>query len=317
MGISAPATVASRRRVASESAIVALIVFLIALVGIGIGQAAVWTSAPASPGSTTVVTNPPTTKSTTETETASTPTPSVGNKQSQETVTGGEVTTTVTPTEDTSFFGRVFANPASVLLLQALVALLVGFLFGAVWQRVRLGEYGITLGPVALPSLSPISEDVAAPVVAPITAEDVRRTGIPVLPVKEPAERWWHNIPTIDVSDSTLKQQRIGMEAATRELAFIRQVPAWGLFRDVVWALLDNAMPPEIFSSQFGAGLIGLVDLGDRVLENAPVEDSARILLAAANNHALNVIFSYLPPAGWSDQGPPTDPNQAELSTDA
>jgi hypothetical protein len=70
---------------------------------------------------------------------------------------------------DRSLLARAFEGGSASVIFRILIAVGVAFLAGAVVQRVMLGEYGFTIGPLSLPTLTPVSVEQAKEVIDLIT----------------------------------------------------------------------------------------------------------------------------------------------------
>ncbi|SEA40397.1 hypothetical protein [Leifsonia sp. 21MFCrub1.1] len=295
--MSPPENEHQRRQQATREAFgVAIGAFILAALLLIIGYATTWSPDGATSTTTTVVTKEPTTTNTNETKSDSTPSPAPTSKtDGEQTTTPGQETTVVTTDGDQSFLGQLFRNPATTLLLQLLAALAFAFLAGAAWQRIRLGYYGIQIGSLSIQEI-PIDEKATEQLRDTIHAEDVQT--ILEVDIIEPRPRWWYLVPD-EIDIDALKLERIAVEAGTRDLAQSRGLEQQIEYTPMVWDLLDQRREGQsMFSAQFGAGLIRLVSIGDRLIAGAAIDDDARIDLADANRHALDVLFSYLPPAG-------------------
>lgn len=187
---------------------------------------------------------------------------------------------------DTSGFGRLLAAPGSQLLLSVGFVLLAAFLVGAFAQRVLLGEYALSVGPIEIPALAPISAAEATSAVAKITQSPTLQVAFRRVPGQVSAARH----PQFEsIEDPRLKflSIRTELEDRLRDLA-----QAVGIDRDVrLNRLVDRLRLEQLFDDGAAAGLKQLLEIGGRVAQGAEVADdvvtsiegeAARLLYALA-----------------------------------
>ncbi|MFF1632261.1 hypothetical protein [Leifsonia sp. NPDC058248] len=292
-----------RDRATKEAFWVALSVLIVAVVLLFAGQ--VWAHLSGAAGgytaSVTRVETPQSTKTTEKDEIVTGSTPSHTTSKTTERQSGSTIKTTEAPAKDTSFLGRVFANPVSTWVLQALLALLLAFLAGAAWQRFRLGEYGFTMAGLVVPSLPEIPSGETKAVKDEIDEDETHLRGILDLTVYR-RPRWWSMPPQADDAVQVLKLQRISLEAALRELALVKQLNPQKPLATLVGELSAPNSPTQTFAVEFGVSILKLTALGDRLIGGAGISDAASVSLRAANDTAIHLLFVLLPadppPAG-------------------
>lgn len=178
--------------------------------------------------------------------------------------------------------GRAFGGGAAPVLFQLLLAGLAAFAAGALVQRVWLGEYGITVGPVSLPSLTPVSEEAASAAVDLITESPE------FAQILHPGPRGPQPFPqfqTIDDDHLSLLSIRIELEERLRELAATA-----GLDRDIALSKLPTRLAHEgVFDEQAARGLRSLIDIGDRIAAGAKVDTEAATKL---RDRAYDVLYA-------------------------
>lgn len=210
-------------------------------------------------------------------------------KITSETDKDGAVTKTTkssevtTPGPDTSLFGRTMDTGASPLLIQLLVAGLAAFAAGAVVQRVWLGEYGITVGPVSLPALPPVSQEAAT------TAVDLITESPEFAEILAPGIRYPAPIPQF----YAIKDERLALISIRAELEQRLRSLALAVHLDgeiEVNRLPDRLIGAGVLQTEAGAGLRSLLDIGDRIVDGADVEPSAAQRIRNAATDVLYVI---------------------------
>jgi hypothetical protein len=285
-----------RDRATKEAFWVALSVLIVAVVLLFAGQ--VWAQLSGAAGgytaSVTRVETPQSTKTTEKDEIVTGSTPSHTMSKTTERASGSTVKTTESPAKDTSFIGRVFANPVSTWVLQALLALLLAFLAGAAWQRIRIGEYGFTVAGMVVPSLPEIPSGETKTVKDEIDEDETHLRGILDLTVYR-RPRWWSMPPQADDATQVLKLQRISLEAGLRELALVKQLNPQKPLATLVGELTAPNSPAQTFAVEFGVTILKLTALGDRLIGGAGISDAASVSLRAANDTAIHLLFVLLP----------------------
>lgn len=208
------------------------------------------------------------------------------------------VTEVVTPATDTSWIGRAFDNNwAAVWILEFLIAALLGFLAGAITQRVRLGHYGIRLGQLELEPIPEVSESSAAAVKDVIVAADVPHVAsLRSEPLEVP---WWSQTPPLSAELlPAVTFQRSALEAGLRELgsripaAIAPMLPLEGVITRLVDA---KAFAPDdipFSNATFGVALLRLAALGDRIIAGAQVAPNTGPPLRLAYNHAIDLVLA-------------------------
>ena len=183
---------------------------------------------------------------------------------------------------DRSLVGRAFGGGAAPALFQLLLAGLGAFAAGALVQRVWLGEYGITVGPVSLPSLPLVSERAATEAVDLIT-ESPEFTEI-----LGPGPRGPQPFPqfqSIKDDHLSLLSIRIELEQRLRSLA-----AAVGLDEDIELSRLPTRLARVgAFDEQAARGLRKLIQIGDRIAAGAKVDPEAEIKL---RDRAYDVLYA-------------------------
>ncbi|MEJ1110877.1 MULTISPECIES: hypothetical protein [unclassified Kribbella] len=249
-----------RRRASRAAAVVAVVVLLLALVLIARAENE----------------NTPSTKQTTITESSN----SAGKAGTVKETKSTEVTSRGT---DASFLGRTLGSGAGPILLQLLVAAAVAFAAGAFVQRVWLGEYGITVGPVSLPALAAVTNEAATEV------EELIRESPEVLALAQGGPRGPQPYPqfySIDDPQLSLVSIRIELEERLRDLA-----ESVGLDRDIALLKIPARLSKEgVLDTQAARGLRQLVELGDRIVAGAQVEPQADERIRHAADVALYAL---------------------------
>lgn len=192
------------------------------------------------------------------------------------TATPGKPTQTVTAATaettkdapDRSLLGRALGLGASPFLFQLLLAGAVAFAAGAIVQRVILGEYGVTVGPVSLPTLPPVTEGAAkaaldritkAPEIASILLSGQQHLQAPPLYTQ--------------VGDPRLGlvSIRVDLETKLRRLS-----DAVGIDRDVPVERLPRRLKEDgQLTSAVAGGVAELLKISNRIVDGAVVEDDA------------------------------------------
>jgi hypothetical protein len=213
------------------------------------------------------------TTSLTETTTDSAGHPSVKKSTSTE---------TSTPASDRSLVGRAFGTGAAPLMFQLLLAGLAAFAAGALVQRIWLGEYGITVGPVSIPVLPVISAPAAS------EAIDLIKDSPQFAEILEPGPRRRRPYPQFEVIEDdrlALVSLRLELEQRLRELA-----QAVGLDEDIALARLPERLArKEVFDDRAARGLRQLINIGDRIGAGAKVEPSVATSL---RDQGLEVLYA-------------------------
>ena len=188
-----------------------------------------------------------------------------GRRASEETTKSTEVKS---GEPDRSLIGRAFDNGPVGILFRLVLAALVAFGLAALVQRVLLGEYGISIGPLSLPALTPISSGIADEVVDLID-ESPEFTSI-----LRPGRRGPQPDPQymkIEDDRLALLSIRIELEERLRDLA-----SAANLDEDSPLASLPGKLADAgVFDYSAAKGLEKFIDIGDRVAAGAEVESEA------------------------------------------
>jgi hypothetical protein len=181
-----------------------------------------------------------------------------------------EPTSATTSAPDTSLLGRTFSSGAAPFLFQVLLAGAGAFLVGAIVQRIQLGEYGVTLGPVSLPSLAPVTESAATAAV-----DSIKVSPTPPRSARlKPGPRKRQPRPQFDyISDDRLAliTIRVELEYRLRKLA-----EAVGVDEDLDLKLLPRRLASAgQFDYETAQGYVQLLSIGDRIAAGAQVEPKA------------------------------------------
>jgi hypothetical protein len=193
-----------------------------------------------------------------------------------------ESTEVTLPGRDDSLLGRALGTGATPLLIQLLVAGLAAFVAGAIVQRIWLGEYGFTVGPVSLPALAPVSDESAT------QAVDLIKESPDLSDITGPGPRRPAPFPQFfSIADRRLAliSIRIELEERLRELA-----AAVGLDEDIdIYRLPGRLVRKQVFDTKAAQGLEQLLQLGDRVVAGAEVEEKAD---QKVRDTALSVLYA-------------------------
>lgn len=199
-------------------------------------------------------------------------------------VTTTETKTTETkPAEvDNSPIGRVMSGSAAPLLFQVLLAILGAFLVGAIVQRVWLGEFGFTIGPVSIPALPPITAKAATEVV------DLISDSPTFSEILTPGPRQGHPFPqfmSIEDDRLALLSLRTELEHRLRELAVVV-----GLDQDInLGRLPERLARAYVFDLSAAQGLRKYIEIGDRIAGGAKVTPEAASKL---RDEAFDVLYA-------------------------
>ena len=172
---------------------------------------------------------------------------------------------------------------AAALILQLLLAGVAAFGAGALVQRILLGEYGITLGPVSLPALPPISGDAAA------KAVDLIKSSPEFTELLPPGPRGPQPHPQYtEIEDERLAliSIRTELEARLRALA-----QALDMDRDIAIERLPSRLVNRGVIDQAAArGLDQLLSIGDSIAAGAEIEPEAATNLQEQAGDVLYAI---------------------------
>lgn len=213
--------------------------------------------------------------------------------ETTEVVEGGDApgTTTTTSREtetaasDSSALGRLFGAPGAGVLLTVGLVVLAAFLVGAFVQRVMLGAYGLTLGPITIPDIPAVKPDEAAAAVGKITGSpelvQLFRTS-PGRVIGQP-HPLFHSIEDPRLQFLSIRTE---LEARLRDLA-----SASGIDRDVALSkLLARLQAAQTIDAKAREGLQQLLDLGDRAAAGAAVSREVLTSIAEEASRILNVL---------------------------
>ncbi len=174
--------------------------------------------------------------------------------------------TTVGP--DRSLIGRALGLGAGPYLMQTLLAALVAFTSGAIVQRVILGEYGFTVGPVSLPALPPVTEE------ATLAALEGVAEAPEIAEISLPSERHVQTPPLYTLLEEPrlgLVSIRIDLETRLRALS-----EALGVDPEVPLVRLPERLRARRqLSPEAARGIVELLRIGDRIVAGADVEEGA------------------------------------------
>jgi hypothetical protein len=173
------------------------------------------------------------------------------------------------PAPDRSLLARAFEGGSASLIFRILIAAGVAFLAGAFVQRVILGEYGFTIGPLSLPMLAPVSVAQAEEVVDLITESPQLSSLLAPggLRRSHPFPQYHH----IEDDRLALISIRIQIEERLRALA-----TALGLDSDIGIARLPARLAQEgVLDPQAKEGVEKFIAVGDRIANGAVVDPAA------------------------------------------
>jgi preprotein translocase subunit SecG len=183
---------------------------------------------------------------------------------------------------DGSLLSRAFDGGSASVLFRLLLAAAIAFLAGAVVQRVWLGEYGVTLGPVSLPALPAVSVATAEEAVDLITESPQ------ISALLGPGPRGPQPHPQfMQVEDDRLAMIsiRIEIEERLRELAI-----AAGLDRDIPLSRLPARLADEgVFDRTAAEGLERYIEVGDRIAAGADITAEAATKL---RDRAFGLLYA-------------------------
>ena len=190
---------------------------------------------------------------------------------------------TSVPGSDRSLVGRAFGTGAAPIMFQILLAGLAAFAAGLLVQRILLGRYGITLGPVSIPELPPVSEPAATEAVDLIT-------GSPEFAVlARGGRRGMHVSPQFRMIEDdrlALLSIRIELEERMRALA-----KAAGIDEDIALTRLPARLAREgAFNYEAARGFEKLLDIGDRIAAGARVDPDAASKIRDQAGYLLNAL---------------------------
>jgi hypothetical protein len=182
--------------------------------------------------------------------------------------------------------GRAFANGAAPVMFQVLLGALAAFAAGAFIQRILLGEYGITVGPISVPELTPVEEPAAAKAVDLITESPeisaILDTYISGFRGPQPSPQFTY----VEDSRLALLSIRTELEQRLRELAL-----AVGIDRDIALSRLPTRlMFAGTIDEKVASGLRQLIEIGDRIAAGAQVEPDAEAKLRDQASYVLYAL---------------------------
>lgn len=182
------------------------------------------------------------------------------------------ITTTTeatSPAPDRSLLARAFEEGSASVVFRVLIAAGVAFIAGAFVQRVLLGEYGFTIGPLSVPTLAPVSVAQAEEVKDLIT-ESPQLSSL----LAPGGLRRSHPFPLyqqIEDDRLALISIRIELEERLRALAVAR-----GLDSEIPFARLPARLAREgTLDAQATKGIEKLIAVGDRIADGAIVDPAA------------------------------------------
>jgi hypothetical protein len=170
---------------------------------------------------------------------------------------------------DRSIVGRVFDGSTPSVLFRILLAAVMTFFLAGLVQRTLLGEFAISVGPLSLGALSPVTEATAGEVAdlindSPDLAEFISRGGIRG---PQPLPR------SISIEDERmgLLSIRIDLEERLRNLA-----AAASLDRDIRTSRLPARLAMAgAFDFTAAESLEKFLEIGDRISAGAKIEPEA------------------------------------------
>jgi hypothetical protein len=186
-----------------------------------------------------------------------------------------------TPGPDTSLVGRAFATPGVLLLFRLGILVLVAFLGGAAVQRIWLGNYALTIGPLTLPELPDITKEEALAAVTTVTGSPKVRLILsgPRAPQRIPQFHF------IDDPRQAFITIRLEVEAAIRQLA-----EALNVDKELALPkLLQRLQQRNVIEPAAAQGLAQIIDMGDRAMEGAEVEPAT---ISAVKEEADRVLYA-------------------------
>jgi hypothetical protein len=205
---------------------------------------------------------------------------------------GSKPATTKTVTEtkseaagdDLSLVGRAFRNDATPYLFEIFLAGLIAFAVGAFTQRILVGAYGITVGPVTVPELEPIKSDEADRAVSQITESPA------IGRLLRPGPRGPQPFPQymrIEDQRMQLLSFRVELEEVLRDLA-----DAVHLDRDIPARRLPSRLADaRLIDGEAAAGLEGVLSIGDQIAMGASYTDE---VAGRLTERAGDVLYAYV-----------------------
>lgn len=198
-----------------------------------------------------------------------------------------EKTETTVSEVSVSVWERLLGRRIAILLVAA-ASLLAAFVGGGVIQRVLLGQYAFTLGPLTVPSISAADVAVAAQTATQgLTAQaapsgiehagrDVGRTGISTSPT-------WQ---TSDDPSLALAGWRLDLEQRLRNIARGRRIDNQGDVNKLIRRLVERG----VIQSDAARGLEQLLDLATRAIHGERVEPSVVNVLRTSGAEILSQL---------------------------
>jgi len=191
---------------------------------------------------------------------------------------------TVLAASDTSAITQTLDHPAVLVLLRVAVIALAAFIAGAVLQRLLLGEYGLTIGPLTIPALPAVDAAAAASAVNQVTGSPSLSGVLPLGPGPLRPQA----LPIfLSIEDPQLKflSIRAEVEDKLRSLAM-----ANGIDRDVpLRRAVGRLREAGVLDEQAEKGLLSLIELGDQAARGAQVPPET---VDAISEQAMRVIFA-------------------------
>lgn len=199
---------------------------------------------------------------------------------SQRTDTSEKTVTDVVPS-----FWQDLAGSRTPIVFFCAASLLIAFLLAAVVQRVLLGEYSFSFGPLTVPNITgkDLKKDTG-PALAVIPNSDQFRKAATSSDTPEP--EW----VTETDPNLALAGCRLDIEKEIRRIAKEHEIPSAD--SAAVKTLITSLGENNIIEPGTAPGLRGLVDLGNRAAHGAAVDESSIEVLRTDGRAILAYLAS-------------------------
>ena len=189
---------------------------------------------------------------------------------------------------DSSAWGRALANPASEVILDFVLALLVGYVAGAAVQRIALSYYALKLGDLEIDAVPEVAAEPAKQLADTIRVAEVNRLGGRV--ESEIPSPWWTQPPAEGVSAG------VAIAISYTELqAGARGAVPGRMAVEPNFALVLGALDSSyVFSKGLADQLARLDSLGARAIAGAKFQNGADGYLLSAYRKAILQLWNYL-----------------------
>jgi len=168
-----------------------------------------------------------------------------------------------TTTDVVPSFWQSMAGSRTPIFLDCGFSLLIAFLLAAVAQRVLLGQYAFSLGPLTVPE---ITENQLKNVMD----STIRGAGIDIATYAARVEPQW----AADTDpNQALSDCRIDIEKEVRQIAGKNGIQSAD--SEAIETLVTSLSEKKIIAPGAAPGLQNLLDLGDRALRGASVDKSS------------------------------------------